>query len=258
MTARTQIERLDMPDTREQDSSTHSVYRVGGIASAVVVVFLVAETIAYLSTSAPSMADAEGWLRLFRSNRLVALIDFGVLELCILVLFVPMFLALYKRLRPASPMLTALAGLLAVAGIAANFGSNPLFPMLTLSDAYSAAAGEAARAQLVAVAQAMLAAAALGGIGGSVQGGFPLAVAGLLLSVVMLRSRLLGTGPAYAGLLANAMALAMYTWGAVAPTLGGSPFFAPFLLLSVIWYALLARGLWRLQAAEASARPEPR
>ncbi len=247
MTSRTYVQPRDTTESRVVGSSSSSLYRAGGVASAVVVALLVAETIAYLTTSAPSMADAESWLRLFQANRLVALIDYGVLELCILVLFVPMFLALYTRLRPASPTYAAIAALLAFAGIAANFGSSPLFPILTLSDVYSTAASEAAKAQLVAVGQAIMAAGALGGIGGSVQGGFPLAVAGLIFSIVMLRSRLLGKGAAWVGLLANGVALAMYIWGAVAPTLGGSPFFGPFLLLSAIWYALVAHSLLRLR-----------
>ncbi len=246
MTARTYVQQLDTTESRVVDSSPITLYRAGGVAAAAVVALLIAETIAYLTTSAPSLADAEGWLRLFQTNRLVALIDFGLLELCILVLFVPMFLAMYSSLRHGSPTYAAIAGLLAFAGIAANFGSNPLFPLLTLSDVYSTAVGEAARAQLVVIGQALLAAGALGGIGGSVEGGFPLALAGLIFSVVMLRSRLLGKGSAWVGLLANGVALAMYIWGAVAPTLGGSPFFGPFLLLSVIWYALVARSLLRL------------
>ncbi len=254
MITRMQIEQLDRPDTRPMERNANSLYRAGGVAAALVVALLIGETIAYLTTSAPSLADAAGWFRLFQTNRLIGLIDFGVLELCAMVLFVPMFLALYARLRPGSQTYAAIAGLLALAGIAANFGSNPLFPLLTLSDLYATAAGEAARAQFVAVGQAMLAAGALGGIGGSVEGGFPLAVAGLIFSAVMLRSRLLGKGVAYVGLLANVTALAMYVRGAAAPTLEGSPFFGPFLLLSVIWYALLAHGLLRLDRDHAEEK----
>lgn len=240
------IDGLDTPQTHVAQNERRSLYKTGGAAAALVVALLIGETIAYLTSSAPSLADAEGWFRLFQTNRLIGLIDYGVLELCAMVLFVPMFLALYMCLRRASRTYAAIAGLLAFAGIAANFGSNPLFRLLTLSDVYSTAASEAARAQLVAIGQAVLAAGAIGGIGGSVEGGFPLAVAGLIFSVCMLRSKVLGRGAAYAGLLANAVALAMFAWGAAAPTLQGSPFFAPFLLLSVIWYALMARGLFRL------------
>ncbi len=241
-----QIDQLSTSNSGTAESSARSLYKAGGVAAALVVALLIGETIAYLTTSAPSLADATGWFRLFQTNRLVGLIDFGVLELAAMVLYVPMFLALYTCLRRISPTYAAIAAVLAVAGIAANFGSNPLFPLLTLSDVY-ATAGEAARAQFVAVGQALLAAGALGGIGGSVEGGFPLAVAGLIFSVLMLRGRLLDRGAAYLGLLANGAALAMYIRGAAAPTLEGSPFFGPFLLLSVIWYVLIARGLFRLR-----------
>ncbi len=250
MTTDARISRLDLPQMQATQSEGCRVYTAGGIAAALVVVLLIAETIAYLTTSAPSLADAAGWFRLFQTHRLIGLIDFGLLELCAMVLYVPMFLALYICLRRSSRTYTAMAAVLALAGIAANFGSNPLFPLLTLSDLY-ATAGEAAKTQFVAVGQAILAAGALGGIGGSVEGGFPLAVGGLIFSVVMLRSRLLGRGPAYAGLLANGIALAMYIRGAAAPTLEGSPFFGPFLLLSVIWYALVARGLFQLRKSHA-------
>jgi hypothetical protein len=234
-----------MPQIRIAGKERGSLYRAGGAAGGLVVALLIAETIAYLTTSAPSATDAAGWFRLFQTHRLIGLIDFGLLELCAMVLYVPMFLALYICLRRSSPTYTAIAALLALAGIAANFGSNPLFPLLTLSDLY-ATAGEAAKAQFVAVGQAILAAGALGGIGGSVEGGFPLAVAGLIFSVVVLRSKLLGRGTAYVGFLANATALAMYVRAAAAPALDWSPFFGPFLLLSVIWYVLVARGLLQL------------
>src|SRR5512138_3043697 len=156
MITQTQIRPLDEPDTHVVKSSS-SLYRAGGAAAAVVVALVVVETCAYLTSSAPSMADAEGWLKLFQSSRIIGLIDFGVLELFAMVLFVPLFLALYTCLRRTSPTYTAIAALLAFAGIAANFGSNPLFPMLTLSDVYSTAATEAARAQFVAAGQVMLA-----------------------------------------------------------------------------------------------------
>ncbi len=250
MTTDARIGRIDLPQIQVTHSEGRSVYTAGGIAAALVVILLIAETIAYLTTSAPSLADAAGWFRLFQTNRLIGLIDFGLLELCAMVLYVPMFLALYICLRRSSPTYTAIAAVLAAAGIAANFGSNPLFPLLTLSDLY-ATASEATRAQFIAVGQAILAAGALGGIGGSVEGGFPLAVAGLIFSIVMLRSGLVGRGAAWAGLLANGIALAMYIRGAAAPTLEGSPFFGPFLLLSVIWFVLIARGLFQLRKSQA-------
>ncbi len=243
----TRIDALDTPQAHVSQNEGRTLYRVGGASAGLVVALLIAETIFYLTTSAPSMADAVGWFRLFQTNRLIGLIDFGVLELCAMVLFVPMFLGLYTSLRRSSPTYMAIAGLLAFAGIAANFATNKLFSLLTLSDLYATAASEALKAQFIAAGHATLAFGAFGGIGGSVEGGFPLAVAGLIISIVMLRNGSLGRAAAYVGLLANGTALAMYAWATAAPVWEGSPFFGPFLLLSVIWYTLIARGLFGLR-----------
>ena len=134
--------------------------------------------IVYIATSAPSLTDAAGWFSLFQNNRFVGLVDFGILELYALILFVPMFLALYAVLRRASESYMAIAAILAFVGIAVNFATSKLFSLLTLSDLYAAATTAAQKSQFLAAGQATLAVGALGGIGGSVEGGIPLAVSG--------------------------------------------------------------------------------
>lgn len=250
MTAQSQRISTIEPNAEVIDTRWRSLYKAGGAAALAIGTLLIVEAVFYVATSAPSLTDALAWFRFFQTNRLVALIDFGILELYGLVLFVPMFLALYAALRRASENYTAIAVVLAVVGIAANFATIRLFPLLTLSDLYAAAATDALKSQFLAAGQAVLALGALGGIGGSAEGGIPLAVAGLIISVVMLRSRILGRGAGYVGLLTNGIALVMYINAAAAPASIGSPFFAPFLLLSVIWYALV--GIKLLGLARAS------
>jgi len=199
--------------------------------------------IAYIATSAPSLADAAGWFSLFHNNRCIGLVDFGILELSALVFFVPMFLALYAVLRRASESTMAIAAILAFAGIAVNFATSKLFSLLTLSDLYATATTEAAKSQFLAAGQATLAVGALGGIGGSVEGGIPLAVSGVIISIIMLRSNILGRTVGYVGILANGIGLVMYFNAALAPAIAGSPFFGVFFLLSVIWFILIGRKL---------------
>jgi hypothetical protein len=199
--------------------------------------------IAYIATSAPSLADAAGWFSLFQKNRFIGLVDFGILELYALVLFVPMFLALYVVLRRASESYMAIAAILAFTGIAVNFATSKLFSLLTLSDLYAATTTAAMKSQFLAAGQATLAVGALGGIGGSVEGGIPLAVAGLIISVIMLRSNILGRAVGYLGILANGTGLVMYFNAALAPAVSGSPFFVVFFLFSVIWFILIGRKL---------------
>jgi hypothetical protein len=225
------------------DSKWKSLYRAGGAGALIVGTLLLIETIAYIATSAPSLADAAGWFSLFHNNRFVGLVDFGILELYALVLFVPMFLALYVVLRRASESNMAIAAILAFTGIAVNFATSKLFSLLTLSDLYAAAATTAMKSQFLAAGQATLAVGALGGIGGSVEGGIPLAVAGLIISVIMLRSNILGRAVGYLGILANGTGLVMYFNAALAPAVSGSPFFVVFFLFSVIWFILIGRKL---------------
>jgi hypothetical protein len=220
-----------------------SLYKAGGAGALIVGTLLLIETIAYIATSAPSLADAAGWFSLFHNNRFIGLVDFGILELYALVLFVPMFLALYAALRRASESYMAIAEILATVGIAVNFATSKLFSLLTLSDLYAAATTAAMKSQFLAAGQATLAVGALGGIGGSVEGGIPLAIAGLIISVIMLRSNILGRAVGYLGILANGIGFVMYFNAALAPAMSGSPFFGLFFLFSVIWFILIGRKL---------------
>jgi Domain of unknown function (DUF4386) len=228
------------------DSKWKSLYKAGGVGALIVGKLLLIETIAYIATSAPSLADAAGWFSLFHNNRFVGLVDFGILELYALVLFVPMFLALYAVLRRASESYMAIAAILAFLGIAVNFATSKLFSLLTLSDLYAAATTAAMKSQFLAEGRATLAVGALGGIGGSVEGGIPLAVSGLIISVIMLRSNILGRAVGYLGILANGIGLVMYFNAALAPAMSGSPFFGVFFLFSVIWFILIGRKLLQL------------
>jgi len=225
------------------DSKWKNLYKAGGVGALIVGTLLLVEMIAYIATSAPSLADATGWFNLFHNNRFIGLVDFGILELYALVLFVPMFLALYTVLRRASESFMAIAAILAFVGIAVNFATSKLFSLLTLSDLYSAAATEAVKSQFLAAGQAALAVGALGGIGGSVEGGIPLAISGVIISIIMLRSNILGRTIGYVGILANGIGLVMYFNAALAPAISGSPFFAVFFLLSVAWFILIGRKL---------------
>jgi hypothetical protein len=137
----------------------------------------------------------------------------------------------------------AIAAILAFAGIAVNFATSKLFSLLTLSDLYAAATTAATKSQFLAAGQATLAVGALGGIGGSVEGGIPLAVSGLIISVIMVKSKLLGRTAGVVGLLANGIGLVMYFNAALAPARSGSPFFGVFFLFSVLWFFLIGRKL---------------
>ncbi|MGD0753407.1 MAG: hypothetical protein ABSA23_18660 [Anaerolineales bacterium] len=71
-------------------------------------------------------------------------------------------------------------------------------------------------------------------------------MSGLIISAIMVKSNILGRAAGYVGILANGIGLVMYFNAAAAPTTAGSPFFAAFFLLSVIWCILIGRTLLRI------------
>jgi hypothetical protein len=248
--------RMDESNVETANSSWKSLYKVGGVAGLMVGALFLIEMIVYIASSAPSLTDTAGWFTLFHNSRLVGLLDFGILELYGLVLFVPLFLALFVALRRANESYMAIATSLALVGIAANFATSKLFSLLSLSDLYTAATTETQRSQFLAAGQAALAVSAAGGISGSVEGGIPLAIAGLIISGVMLRSTIFGRVTAFAGILANGIGLAMYIGAAAGPAMGGSPLFGAFFVLCVIWFVLIGRGLFQLGRLEQKTLPE--
>lgn len=243
------LERTDKSPLEAGDGAWSSLYRAGGTAGVIVGTLFLLEMIVYIASSAPSLTDAAGWFTLLHNNRLVGLVDFGILELYGLVLFVPLFLALYAALRRSNESYMAIATVLALVGTAANFATNKLFTLLSLSDLYAAAPTEALKVQFLAAGQAVLAVSAAGGISGSVEGGIPVAIAGLVISYVMLRSSLFGKVTAYVGIMANGVGLAMYIGAAATTTMGGSPLFGVFFLLFVAWLLLIGRKLLQLGSA---------
>jgi len=232
-------------DDQIADPNWTSLYKVGGWGALIVGALFMTEMIVYIASSAPSLSDAAGWLMLFQTNRLLGLVDFGLLEFYGLVLFVPIFLALYVALKRAHESYMTVAVILAFVGIAVNFATSKLFALLSLSDLYATATTDALKSQFLAAAQAVLAQSAQGGIGGGIEGCVPLAAAGLIISIVMLPGKTFGKVTAYVGILANGIGLVMYINAAVRPAFGGSPFFVPFFLLSVIWFFLIGQSLLR-------------
>ena len=227
-------------------ASWNPLFRIGGISALAISVLFLAEMTIYLVSRAPSLADTAGWFTLFHEHRFIGLLDFGILELYGSVLFVPVFAALYHYFREKHEGLMLIATFLAITGIAANFATSKMFPLLTLSDLYASATTEALRAQYLVLGRSVLALGALGGISGTPEGGIPLAFAGLLVSWAMLRRGRPWKAAAIAGLFANIAAHGMYIYDAVVPTPEGSPFFIFFFVFSIAWFVLIGLGLIRL------------
>jgi hypothetical protein len=183
--------------------------------------------------------SALDWYTLLQDNPFLGLILLDLFDIVNYLLVGLIFLALYGALRRANEVAMTVATASALVGVAVYLASNQAFAMLALSDQFAVASTDAARAQYLAAAEALL---AIHNPAGIHLGLFLVALAGLIASLVMLRSRVFGKTTAVFGLLANGLVLIYFVALPLAP---GIAFLfpaasAPFRLL---WYILIA---WRL------------
>lgn len=221
--------------------ATRGLLRAGAVAAlgtaAVTIVQVVAFVVWPPSSFEPTRSAALHYLDLARTRPLLAFVQLDGLMLIDYVLLILVFLTLYVVLRREGPSLMLVGTVLALVAITLYFVVNPAPAMLVLAGHYGPAAPGAPRDTIVAAAVAVLA---------DFQGAAFLVhyvlmgVAGILVSLVMLRGVVFSRAAAIAGLLQGAMMLVPSSFGTVGIVFAlGS--LAPF----VVWFALIAARLWR-------------
>jgi hypothetical protein len=192
-------------------------------------------------------ASAADWFALFERSSLLGLAMFDFFDLVNYFLVGLIFLALYAALRRSCLGAMMAATALALVGTGVQFASNQSLSMLALSDRH-AAATEAQRAIYLASGEALL---AIHQGTGSYLSLFLVTLAGLIASMVMLRGDVFGRATAWAGIVANGLALLYFPVVALMPVIGLSPEMAalPIVISApfrILWYVLIAVGLLRL------------
>jgi hypothetical protein len=249
--------------------SWKGLYKVGAAAALIAVVFFRrnfgTELVTFggfgiFDVPAELPTRALEWFTLLHEDTLLGLVLFDLIDLVNYALLGLIFLALYGALRRAGKSAMVVATAFGFAGIAVYFASNQAFAMANLNDQYAAATTEAQRSMLLAAGEALLAAHNPGSIyqgTGIYMSLFLVLLAGLIISVVMLRSSMRSSmrstvfnkGTAYAGIVANGVGLGCFVLLVFAPALVTVPFVisGPF---RVLWYILIALGLLRLARRE--------
>jgi hypothetical protein len=243
------------------DAGWKSLYRVGGVAALLAGLLfrrnIAAEIELFIEHPAP--VTVGNWFALLQSNRLLGLTYLHIFDLVNYALVGLMFLALCAALRRANRSGMAIAATLALVGMTVYFASNTAFSMLSLSDRYAAATTDAQRTTLLAAGQAMLALNRFTGPGAHPGAGgylslLLIAVAGMISSLVMLRSALFNQATAYVGILASGLDLAYCLAYAFVPAVDSETLAVLFIpaagLLLMIWHILAGRRLYQLGRAE--------
>ncbi len=232
-----QLEAVKMSEVKTETSPANWswLFKAGAAASLLTVVFLPIQIAVFLIYPLPSTVT--GWFALFQSSKLVGLLDLDLLLMADQVLAILIFLALYQALRRSGESIMLILTALGLASTVLFIASNPAFAMLTLSDQYAAAATDAQRAIYLAAGQTAMAMWQ----GSAFQASYLLgSIATILISAVMLRSKIFSRACAYLGLLANVIALGLYV-----PVIGIyiSVFSVVFLW---VWYLLMIPAFYRL------------
>ena len=199
------------------------------------------------------------WFTLLQSDPLIGLTWLNLFDLVNYALVGLMFLALFAALRRVSPSAMASATVLGLIGIAIYFASNQALALLSLSHQYAVATTAGQQSILLADGQALLTLNQFGSPGRYLSLLF-IGVAGLLISIVMLRSRVFNRSTAYVGILASALDLAYCLAIAFVPAVDGELLAVCFIpaagLFLMIWHILIGQRLYRQGRIAGKAQPQ--
>lgn len=219
------------------DSNWKNLYKIGGAAAIVAAVLGIIEVIIEISgsslTSAPSTIIE--WFTLLQTNQVLGLAVLGIFEAAFLPLSALMFLSLYPALKKTSQSLMAIAVILNLTGTIAYLATNSAFSMLSLSNQYAAATTDGQRSILLAAGQAVL---AIGQGTGSNMTFLLSSIAGLAVSIIMLRSKTFGKPTAIVGIVANVLGLPGSALGLTVWSING--------LLMLVWIIMVGIRLLQL------------
>ena len=233
---------MERSDVETTTPAWKVLYRFGGIAALLMIGIIIIQMIVFMTVPPPLEGSAIDWFRLFQKNKLIGLIDFELLMLVYTIISIPVTLSLYHALKRNDQAFTALYVILSIIGVVFFVAARPVFEMLWLSDQFAAATTEAQRTIFLAAGEATLAAFH----GTSFQVSYVLgSIAGLIISLVMLRSQVFSRATAYVRIASSVLDFGLYV-----PGIG--LFLSIFSVLFLfIWNIMIARRLFQLARADS-------
>jgi hypothetical protein len=191
-------------------------------------------------------ASPLSWFAFLHSHRAVGLLLLNAFDLIDYVLVAFAYFGIYSILRQARRESMQLAIGLTVLGLSAYLVSNQAFNLVFPSDRYTAASDPNARSMILSAGQTALTLNDPTTFGtGLFWSYIALYLAGLLISLAMLQTRVFGKWTASFGIAANVFGLGYFFTSAFAPSLGIIPAVgsAP---CNLVWYILTGLRLLRV------------
>jgi hypothetical protein len=226
-----------------RNESLSGLYRPGGVAAWLLFVYSLA-TMVQLAVLGGQPGTAAEAFRLLHEDRVVGLLRLDLPTVLALPLYYVLFLGLFAALRRADPPRTTLATVLAFAGLTLVLATPMGLSMLPLADRYAAATTAEARAQLLAAGETILATDMWHSTSAFV-GALLFQGAAVLVSVVMLRTRVFSRTTASVGILTHGLDLVHIVLLPFLPA-AGFAFMAVAGPLYLLWFPLVGRRLLQL------------
>ena len=217
-----------------------SLCRVGGIATVILIVYSLATIVQVVLLGGQPASAAEAF-SLLEHHRIIALLRLDLPTILVMPLYYLLFLGLFASLYRTNPAHVILATLLVFMGVTLALATPAALSMIPLSDKYAAATKEAARSQLVAAGEAILASDIWHATGAFV-GGILTQCGAVLICIVMLRGKVFGKITAYLGIVMYGLDLVHILCAPFWPSAG-------FVLMAVagplypVWFFLVGRRL---------------
>ena len=220
-----------------------SLYTIGGVSAILQLVSILAYSI-LLGVLGPRPTSAAEYFDIYQSSPLEAFLRGDFLLLVLIGLYLGTFPALYVALRRLSPVYTALATLFTILAVAGSFATESSFSLLHLGEQYVNATSDAMYAQLQAAGEAVIA-SDMWNSSAAYVGGILLQGSGVMISVIMLRSKDFSKITAYSGLLGNGFDLIQHVLHTFLPSVSG--FITMFMgVFYFVWFPMLGRDFFRL------------
>lgn len=223
-------------------SSLNSLYTIGGVSAILQLVAILSFSVV-MGMLGPKPNSAEEYFAIFQSSRLEAFLRGDILLLILIGLYVGTFPALFIALRRINPIYAALATVFTIIAVTGTFATESTFSLFHLGEKYMTAP-EAQRAQLLAAGEAVIASDMWNGTA-AYMGGILLQGSGVMISVIMIRSKDFRKVTAYTGLLGNGFDLIQHLLHPFLPTIASS--ISMFMgLFYLVWFPMLAWDLFKL------------
>jgi hypothetical protein len=219
-----------------------SLYPIGGISALIQLAAILTYSVVIAVVGTPP-ASMEGYFAAFQSAPLTTIFRGDFLLLFLIGGYFGTFPALFLSLRKVGPAAAMFATLFTFVAVTVCFATESTFALRHLAGQY-AIADETRRIQLLAAGEAVIASDMWHSSGAYVSG-FLMQGGGVIISLVMLKSKDFSKVTAVAGLLGNAFDLIQHLLHPFAPSIAApiQMLMGPFYL---VWFPMLARDFFRL------------